>query len=257
MPDTVDLAAAAGPRRAQVAWWDRAHAPKVTWAERREELTLVVHIPRPKDAKVQVEPRLVTFTVTDATGRTYNVDLPLKKEVDHTPYSWTQEIGSTSVRVKLKKTKASKGMWQDEVKRGTGTGNNTCLSVDPKKSKNWLAYDWEVYKEDEEDELEDEPYEEPDDEPIHQLPAAGELTEEELRAQREREQDEREDELRREAEALRAQSARAPKAKAQMLQFTFAQLKVLMGCVGLFSVLVTFLFTRAYYLAPPPACAAP
>eukprot|EP00666_Eupelagonemidae_sp_cell4sb_P008631 gene8631-4959_t len=41
---------------------------------------------------------------------------------------------------------------------GRWPGNNTCLSLDPKKTKAWLAYDWEVYKEDEEEELEDEDY---------------------------------------------------------------------------------------------------
>eukprot|EP01065_Artemidia_motanka_P006057 TRINITY_DN12949_c0_g1_i1.p1 TRINITY_DN12949_c0_g1~~TRINITY_DN12949_c0_g1_i1.p1 ORF type:complete len:271 (+),score=116.06 TRINITY_DN12949_c0_g1_i1:59-814(+) len=244
---SVDLAATAGPRRAQMAWWDRSHAPKVTWAERREELVLVVHVQKPKGAEVIVKPNLVSINVTDDAGRLFNVDLPLKREVEDMPHTWEKDLGSSSVRVKLKKTKQSKGLWQDEVKKGTSTGNNTCLSIDPRQSKNWLAYDWEVYKEDEEEELEDEHYDDPDDEPILQLPPSGEPTEAEVRKLKEQQQNDREDELRREAESLRAQNATRP--KQSMLRFTFPQLQVLLSVIGIASSFSTFLATRWYYSA--------
>eukprot|EP00756_Hemistasia_phaeocysticola_P007171 Hpha_TRINITY_DN14147_c0_g1::TRINITY_DN14147_c0_g1_i1::g.11071::m.11071 len=249
----VDLTTNAPPRRSQMAWWDRKQAPKVSWAERREEIVLVVHVTSPKDAEVSVRSREVSFKVKDTAGEVFTVTLPLKGEVETDEFSWSTEVGSTSVRVRLKKTKASKGLWQDEFfKKGAEGGNNTCLTIDPKKSKNWLAYDWEVYKEEEEDELEDEHYEDPDDEPIHQLPSATDHSDKELRAQREKELDEREEELRREAEALRARSAQT-KDKAQMMQFTFEQLQVLLVMSAVCSSFVSFLFARWMYNAGAPS----
>eukprot|EP01065_Artemidia_motanka_P011413 TRINITY_DN16134_c0_g1_i1.p1 TRINITY_DN16134_c0_g1~~TRINITY_DN16134_c0_g1_i1.p1 ORF type:complete len:247 (+),score=75.93 TRINITY_DN16134_c0_g1_i1:144-884(+) len=237
------------PRREGVrhVWWDKANAPKVAWAERRRELTFVIRVPGPRKADFAVKDRLLSCVVTGVDGDAFRVDLPLKLDVVQGESGRSVQIGSTSVRLRIRKDPECEGLWQE-------MGDNiTCLSIDPRESKSWLAYDWEVYKSDDEsdDEVEGdaggaraEPEEE--EEEVVSRKAEDEPGERALESGKEAE-------LRQATEAAMREATSRQQKRKQMLHFRPGQLAALAGMVWFICAVVTLLFTRWYYTPCVPA----
>eukprot|EP01062_Namystynia_karyoxenos_P028070 TRINITY_DN21342_c0_g1_i1.p1 TRINITY_DN21342_c0_g1~~TRINITY_DN21342_c0_g1_i1.p1 ORF type:complete len:284 (+),score=119.30 TRINITY_DN21342_c0_g1_i1:73-852(+) len=253
--DAVDLSTQHRKEGVRHVWWDKANAPKVAWAELRRELTVVVRVQAPKKADVTVEGRLVTCAVEDAKGSAFRVELPLKGDISQAPEGREVTVGSTSVRIRLRKEIGYETLWQEDPQ------NNTCLDLPSAQTKSWLAYDWEVYKDDDDEDDGEEPAEQPAEEKQEveeeevagadgdQAQPAAEPGERKLR-------DDKEQELRREAEEVRRLAA-AQKPRQQRLQFQMGQLLALMAMVSFFCAVATFLCTRWLYMSDSPACVPP
>ena len=219
--------------KARAVHFDSEKKPKIAWTQSAEALGIIVRIPNAKTPIVDVEEQVISIRLSDQEGVQYVANLSLTGKVQKSIDTWTTTIRNGSIKVSLKKQKASEGEWERLVDQPH------------KLTKNWLEYDWDAHDEVEEDDVEPDEKEQPDVEPRQRPRYHAEKEENEKEVSREEKKSswaQKQALLEKEAEEIRQTAGTAKRNMG--LKFTCEQLTTIMAVAVVLTAFLTHYLTR-------------